>query len=100
MRHSAYPFLAVSSAGIVLIGMLSSAATRSHYGGTLRVEIQAKASSLDTSESSNAGEAGTIVRLCDLIYNRLVRLDGSGHPQPSLSVSWEQDAQYQNWRFK
>lgn len=100
MRHSAYPFLAVSSVGIALIAMLSSAATRSHYGGTLRVEIQAKASSLDPAEGSDAAEANAIVRLRDLIYNRLVRLDGSGQPQPSLSLSWEHDAQSANWRFK
>ena len=100
MRRSAYPFLAVSSAGIALAGMLSSAVRLPHYGGTLRVEIQAKASSLDPAEASNAAEANAIVRLRDLIYNRLVRLDGNGQPQPSVSLAWEHDARSVNWHFK
>ena len=100
MRRSAYPFLAVSSAGIALAGMLSSAVRLPHYGGTLRVEIQAKASSLDPAEASNAAEANAIVRLRDLIYNRLVRLDRNGQPQPSVSLAWEHDARSVNWDFK
>ena len=100
MRRSAYPFLAVSSAGIALAGMLSSAVRLPHYGGTLRVEIQAKASSLDPAEASNAAEANAIVRLRDLIYSRLVRLDRNGQPQPSVSLAWEHDARSVNWHFK
>ena len=55
MRHSACRFLAVSSAAFVLA--TARAATRPHYGGTLRVEIQARVSRLDPVEWPDVAES-------------------------------------------
>ncbi len=115
MRCTALQFLAASS----LLFALSSgpAATRPHYGGTLRMEIGVRVLSLDlpvpavaaagsAGAGSSAGwpeeygEARAASKLRALVYDRLVRVDSRGQPQPSLAVSWEHDAQSVNWRFK
>jgi peptide/nickel transport system substrate-binding protein len=98
MKLSGYQFLAASSA--ICLAVLAVAATRPHYGGTLSVEMRAKVSSLDPAEWPEVVEANTIVKLRELIYDRLVRLDQNGQPQPALAAAWEHDAQNRTWRFK
>jgi peptide/nickel transport system substrate-binding protein len=44
--------------------------------------------------SANAAE-----RLESLIFDRLVRFDDHGTPQPALAVSWQHDAQSKRWQF-
>ncbi len=98
MRHSAYPFLVVSSVALVMAS--AGAATRPHYGGTLRVEIQARVKTLDPAEWADLKAADAMLKLRDLIYNRLVRLNRDGQSQPSIALSWEHEAQSATWRFK
>ena len=98
MRHFACRFLAVSSAAC--LALAAGAATRPRYGGTLRVEIQAKLSTFDPAESLDVAEAEAVLKLHALIYDRLVRLDPEGQPQPAIALSWEHDAQASKWRFK
>jgi peptide/nickel transport system substrate-binding protein len=98
MRPFAYRLLAAGS--VACLAVLAAAATRPHYGGTLRVEIQAKVSSLDPSEWPEVAEADAILKLRELIYDRLVRLDRHGQPQPAIALSWERDAQAAQWRLK
>src|SRR6266567_3132483 len=98
MRHFAYPFLVVSS--VALAVALARPATRPRYGGTLRVEIQARVMKLDPVEWPEFAAADTGLKLRDLIYNRLVRLDHHGQPQPSIALSWEHDPTSAQWRFK
>ncbi len=77
------------------------AATRPRYGSTLRVEMRARVSSLDPVQSSEdfaAGAAASKIR--ELVYDRLVRLDARGRPQPALALSWEHDARHTKWQFK
>lgn len=75
-------------------------AARPHYGGTLRVEVQAKVASLHPREWPDVGEADAVLKLRDLVYDRLVVLDRSGQPQPAMAVSWEHNAGWAKWRFK
>jgi peptide/nickel transport system substrate-binding protein len=98
MRHFACRFLAASSAAF--LALAAGAATRPRYGGTLVVEIQAKLSTFDPSESPDAAEAEAARKLHALIYDRLVCLDPQGQPQPAIALSWEHDAQAVKWRFK
>jgi len=78
----------------------AGAATRPRYGGTLRVEIQAKLSTLDAADALDVGEAEAALQLYELTYDRLVCLDAKGQPQPALALSWEHDGQAAKWRFK
>jgi len=64
------------------------------------VEIPAKLLTLDAAEPLGVAEAEALRKLHALIYDRLVRLDPQGQPQPALALSWEHDAQAAKWRFK
>jgi ABC-type transport system substrate-binding protein len=64
---------------------------RPRYGGTLRVEMQAAARALDPAETPE--------RLAALIFERLVRLDEHGRPQPALAVSWQSSPGGRRWQF-
>jgi ABC-type transport system substrate-binding protein len=85
---------------LALAAVLARAATRPRYGGTLRVEIQATVVSLHPSEWPDIAEAGAMLKLRDLVYDRLVRLDRHGQPQPALALAWEHDEQARRWSFK
>jgi peptide/nickel transport system substrate-binding protein len=80
--------------------LAAAAATRPRYGGTLRVEIPAKLSALYPSDSSEVAQVEATQKLRELIYDRLVRLDPQGQPQPGIALSWEHDALAAKWRFK
>ena len=80
MRLSPWLPLAVLSAA------LCGAATRPHYGGTLRVEMRAATPDNDP--------------LASLAFETLVRLDPSGTPQPCLALSWQHDAASRRWQFQ
>ncbi len=64
---------------------------RPRYGGTLRVEMQAAARTLDPVEAPE--------RLAALVFERLVRLDEHGKPQPALAVSWQSSPGGRRWQF-
>src|ERR1035441_2869970 len=87
MRLSAWLPLAVLSALAV-----SGAATRPHYGGTLRVEMRAAPAVLDPA-------APDATPLRSLVFETLVRLDGAAAPQPCLALSWQHDATARRWQF-
>jgi len=87
MRLTAWLLLAAFSA------LACGAATRPHYGGTLRVEIRAAPASPDPA----APDAAPLRRL---IFDTLVRLDAAATPQPALALSWQHDAAYRKWQFR
>ena len=87
MRLSSWLLIAVLSAAAV-----GGAATRSRYGGTLRVEMRAAPAALDPA----AADAGP---LRSLVFETLVRLDEAGAPQPCLALSWQHDAAARRWQF-
>lgn len=80
MRLSAWFPLAVISA------LTLNAATRPHYGGTLRAEVRATAADAEP--------------LTSLVLEPLVRLDEAGTPQPCLAVSWQTEGASKRWQFK
>jgi ABC-type transport system substrate-binding protein len=90
MKRLCSILLAASS----LLGpVLACAASRPHYGGTLRIAVKESPASLDTLASNvPAGLSG-------LVFENLVRLDERGHPQPLLATSWQAERGNQRWRF-
>ena len=87
--RSSLRLLAVSSA-LALASLRATAATRPHYGGTLRVEVRATVRTLDPHDESNA-------RVAPLLYDTLVTLDAQGRPQQSLAQSWVQENEHRWW---
>jgi len=74
----------------------ANAATRPHYGGTLRVAIQGSPQSVDPTASDSAGFRS----LKQLVFETLVKLDGRGRLQPLLATSWQVEPGNQRWRFQ
>ena len=91
MRRSLSPLLAAS-----LFAIAAAAATRPHYGGTLRAETRSAIASLDPA----IPEAGAKQRVAGLIFENLVAFDGSGMPQPRLAIGWQHDAEYRHWEIE
>lgn len=93
MQPIAWRFLVVSS----LLAGSALAATRPHYGGTLRVRMRAAINTLDPAQAQSDPARE---RLLELIADRLVRLDDDGRPQPALAASWQHDSENRFWQFR
>jgi ABC-type transport system substrate-binding protein len=77
------------------------ASQRPRYGGTLRVEMRERVSSMDPRgfDPAAAG-APAMERLLGLVYDRLVRIDERGQAQPALASSWQHDSNFTHWQFQ
>jgi peptide/nickel transport system substrate-binding protein len=80
---------------LIVLARPAAAARRPRYGGTLRVEMRAALHALDPSEN---GEAS--FRLAPLVFDRLVRIDPQGRPQPAFAISWTHDPDCRRWQFR
>jgi peptide/nickel transport system substrate-binding protein len=74
------------------------AATRAHYGGTLRVALRMAPLSLDPA-SGTAYDSVATRNLTRLLFDRLLALDDRGSAQPALATSWQAEPGNQRWRF-
>jgi peptide/nickel transport system substrate-binding protein len=72
------------------------AATRPHYGGTLRIGVQTSAQTFEPAASASAGFRS----LTQLVFETLIKLDDRGRPQPLLATSWQVEPGNQRWRFQ
>lgn len=93
MKHFALRLLAAAS----LLVASALAATRPHYGGTLRVLLRNAPASLNAADLEQAGVDGR--NIARLLYDALVVLDDRGIPQPGLAISWQSDPSSQRWQF-
>ena len=75
---------------------VANAATRPHYGGTLRVSVQASPQTVDPMALDSAGFRS----LKQLVFETLVKLDDRGRLQPLLASSWQVEPGNQRWRFQ
>ncbi|MFZ0283660.1 MAG: ABC transporter substrate-binding protein [Terriglobales bacterium] len=91
MKLRGFPLLA----GSLLLAVVAGAATRPHYGGTLRVCLRAAPTSLDPDQQDwNASR-----NLFSLIFDTLATLDDQGRPQPALATAWQAGSGNQRWQF-
>lgn len=95
MKRSASALFAAAS---LLIAAGSTAATRSRYGGILRIAVQAALTSLDPADS-NQPDSFTRRNLSRLIFDSLVDQDDRGRLQPAIATSWEPEPGNQRWHF-
>jgi len=79
--------------------MVAHAATRPHYGGTLRVESRAALPSLDPSQSIAPAEIALRDSVLSLIGDTLVALDANARPIPRLATRWQSDNGNKRWQF-
>lgn len=111
MRRIGWTFPAGSSCaavGAVLLAFAAAtpaisaaASTRPQFGGTLRVQMSERIDNLDPRRwPPGPQEAAAAERLDSLVFDRLVRLDDHGAPQPALAISWQHDAPAKRWEFR
>src|SRR5690349_16634508 len=89
MRRFVCRFLA--AANLIALATYALAESRPRYGGTLTVELHDSLTLTDPADWP--------VPLVPLVYDRLVRLDVRGEPQPALAISWQHDDAGKRWEF-
>jgi peptide/nickel transport system substrate-binding protein len=95
MKRSSLLLLVATSA---CLAVSAAAATRPHYGGTLRLAMRDAPGSLDPADSSQPDSFSTR-SLSRLVFDTLVVLDERGQPQPALSSGWQSESGSQRWQF-
>jgi ABC-type transport system substrate-binding protein len=98
MRHTAYRFLAAISFLVVAAGTVT-AATRPHYGGTLRVMLQSAPDTLSLPANATPTDYWDMARTLSLVGDTLVKLDAQGRPQAALAVAWQSDSTARHWQL-
>jgi peptide/nickel transport system substrate-binding protein len=92
-------FLRVAT--ILLIVTSAAASTAPHFGGILRVQVRERVATVDPRQwPSDSLRAAATERLASLVFDRLVRFDDHGTPQPGLAASWKHDVQSKRWQFR
>jgi peptide/nickel transport system substrate-binding protein len=94
MKRSCSTLLAFSSLNLLWANP-ALAASRPHYGGTLRIAAKETPASFAPAILASTGPTA----LSPLVFETLVRLDDRGRPQPLLATSWQADPGGQRWRF-
>jgi peptide/nickel transport system substrate-binding protein len=111
MKRTVCLFHAVSSlsaalAAIVTLGAIAiapnaAASKRPQIGGTLHVQMAERIPSIDPRQwPALPAQAAAAERIDSLVFDRLVRLDERGTPQPALAISWQHDAPSKRWQFR
>jgi len=77
----------------------ASAATRPHYGGTLRVMLQSTPDALDLPANATPTDYWDMARTLSLVGDTLVKLDAQARPKPALAVAWQSDPGARHWQF-
>ncbi|HEV2617983.1 MAG TPA: ABC transporter substrate-binding protein [Candidatus Acidoferrales bacterium] len=85
---------------LLFVAPATSAARRPRYGGTLKIDLQGRVTSLDPAQKQGS-VTGQIAqdRLLELISDRLVKLDQFGEPKPALAISWQHNDRFTHWEF-
>jgi ABC-type transport system substrate-binding protein len=76
-----------------------TAATRPHYGGTLRVMLQSAPEALELPANATPADYWDAARTLSLVGDTLVKLDAQGRPQPALAVACQSDPSARHWQF-
>jgi peptide/nickel transport system substrate-binding protein len=111
MRPIDYPFRASGNlprqpvAAVLLAVLICAAGARASrrplMGGTLRVQMHERVATIDPRQwPSESAQAAAAERLDSLVFDRLMRLDDHGVPQPALAISWQHDAEAKRWQFR
>jgi peptide/nickel transport system substrate-binding protein len=77
-----------------------SASTRPRVGGTLRVELRERVPTLDPRVRPDEAQIARTQEMLDaLVFDRLLRLDDRGSPEPALAVAWQSEDGGKRWQL-
>ena len=86
---------------MLLLASGAAASTSPQFGGILRVQISEHVANIDPRQwPSDSLSAAAAEKVASLVFDRLVRFDDHGVPQPALAVSWQHDAEARRWQFR
>ena len=91
--------IALSLLALISLASLTTAATRPHYGGTLRVAMQSAPNALVLPAASDPAAYWDVARVLSLVGDNLVGIDAEDRPQPALAVAWQHDSTARHWQF-
>lgn len=80
---------------LLALALSAPARTRPHYGGTLRVEIEADAWQKNGMQNGRLGSP--LARR--LVFDGLTRVNADGEAQPALAVRWSTENSDHRWQF-
>ncbi len=84
---------------LISLAGAAKAATRPHYGGTLRVSMQSSPNTLVLPAASDPAAYWDVARILSLVGENLVRIDAEDHPHPALATAWQRDSSARHWQF-
>ncbi len=86
---------------VVLISLACAveAATRPHYGGTLRIAMQSAPITLELPGLSGPTDYWDMARVLTLVGDNLVTIGAEDRPQPVLALAWQHDSAARHWQF-
>jgi ABC-type transport system substrate-binding protein len=93
--------LAVAAFAIAIPAVFTVAAsTRPRAGGTLRIELRERVPTLDPRVRPDEAQIARTQEMLDaLVFDRLLRLDDRGNPEPALAVAWQSEDGGKRWQF-
>ena len=91
--------VALSLLALISFACAATAATRPHYGGTLRVAMQSSPNILVLPAASDPTAYWDVARVLSLVGDNLVRIDAEDSPQPALATAWQRDSSARHWQF-
>jgi peptide/nickel transport system substrate-binding protein len=94
MRRIAFLLVALIS-----LACLATAATRPHYGGTLRVAMQSAPTTLELPGLNTPTDYRDMARVLSLVGDSLIKIDAEDRPQPALALTWQRDSATRHWQF-
>jgi peptide/nickel transport system substrate-binding protein len=94
MRRITFLLVALTS-----LACAGAAATRPHYGGTLRVVMQSAPTTLELARLTTPADYWDMARVLSLVGDNLVKIDAEHRPQPALAFTWQRDSTARHWQF-
>src|ERR1700690_2388990 len=91
--------IASSLLALISFACVATAATRPHYGGTLRGAMQSAPSALTLPPASDPAAYWDVARVLSLVGDTLVKIDAEDRPQPALAVAWQRNSTSRHWQF-
>jgi ABC-type transport system substrate-binding protein len=91
-------FAAIFLCAVLAIVPFMWAGSRPRYGGTVRVLLQHKVTSLGPMDESEY--PADHARLSSLLFETLTQMDAQGHVRPCLANSWQAEAGGRVWQFQ
>lgn len=88
----------VATSCLVALAANSPASLRPRYGGTARILLQHRVTSLDPAGEED--HPATRNRIAGLLFETLTIVDDQGRAQPRLASSWSADPARRVWQFR